>query len=158
MSWVSVACDCSVLPTGKDPQPATQTTTLGDEPLSPALKGQGTPLPQPHRRTHSNVSGTTPMYAGRAGGTERGKATRRKRVPVREALCLRAALIWLVGGHHFCLAPHQALVPGWASQISNVWRQITENDFLFRVFVPRASQSAPEQRESESALSVVAGV
>ena len=33
-----------------------------------------------------------------------------------------------------------------------------ENDFLFRVFVPRASQSAPEQRESESALSVVAGV
>ena len=158
MSWVSVACDCSVLPTGKDPQPATQTTTLGDEPLSPALKGQGTPLPQPHRRTHSNVSGTTPMYAGRAGGTERGKATRRKRVPVaRLSICALRSYGWWAG-LHFCPAPHQALVPGWASQISNVWRQITENDFLFRVFVPRASQSAPEQRESESALSVVAGV
>ena len=35
---------------------------------------------------------------------------------------------------------------------------LAENGFLFRVFVPGASQSVPEQRESESALSVVAGV
>ena len=62
------------------------------------------------------------------GGREVQKEERRrvaKECPSRGSLSARCA--HMAGGRApFCLAPHQALVPGWASQISNVWRQITE--------------------------------
>ena len=74
------------------------------------------------------------------GGREVQKEERRraaKECPsARLSVCALRSYGWWAG-LHFCPAPHQALVPGWASQISNVWRQITETRVL-RIFIWRS--------------------